>query len=127
MDVSASALLATTRILDIGLSPPAQGLRLQRAKSSVAIRATLSGIFAPDCCTQGNTEMVELLDLKTFVEVLDSSGFSRAARRLGMSKSMVSRRIARMEAELGTPLLNRTTRGISPTEAGLEFKMRSER
>ena len=44
-----------------------------------------------------------------------------------MSKSMVSRRISRMEEDLGTPLLSRTTRGISPTEAGLEFKARSER
>ena len=70
--------------------------------------------------------MVELLDLKSFVEVVESGGFGRAAHRLGMSKSMVSRRIARMEAELGTPLLNRTTRGISPTEAGLEFKIRSD-
>jgi DNA-binding transcriptional LysR family regulator len=71
--------------------------------------------------------MLELLDLKSFVEVVENSGFGRAARRLGMSKSMVSRRIARMEADLGTPLLNRTTRGVSPTEAGREFKIRSER
>src|SRR6185503_20538476 len=41
--------------------------------------------------------------------------------------SLVSRRIARMEADLGTPLLSRTTRGINPTEAGLELKARSER
>jgi len=71
--------------------------------------------------------MVELVDLRSFVEVVESKGFGRAARRLGMSKSMISRRIARMEADLGARLLSRTTRGISPTEAGLEFKARSER
>lgn len=71
--------------------------------------------------------MTELEDLKSFVEVVESGGFSRAATRLGVSKSIVSRRIARLEAELGTRLLSRTTRGLSPTEAGLEFKARSER
>jgi DNA-binding transcriptional LysR family regulator len=71
--------------------------------------------------------MTELEDLKSFVEVVESGGFSRAAVRLGVSKSIVSRRIARLEAELGTRLLNRTTRGLSATEAGLEFKARSER
>src|SRR5262245_1426204 len=76
---------------------------------------------------QEERRMSELDDLRSFVEVVDTGGFNRAARRLGVSKSIVSRRIARMEAELGTRLLSRTTRGISPTEAGLEFKLRSER
>lgn len=71
--------------------------------------------------------MVDLDDLKSFVEVVENGGFSRAARHLGVSKSIVSRRVARLEAELGTRLLSRTTRGISPTEAGLEFKARGER
>jgi DNA-binding transcriptional LysR family regulator len=70
---------------------------------------------------------MDLDDLRSFVEVVESGGFNRAGRRLGVSKSIVSRRIARLEAELGTRLLSRTTRGISPTEAGLEFKGRSER
>jgi DNA-binding transcriptional LysR family regulator len=59
--------------------------------------------------------MVELDDLRCFVEVVESGGFGRAARRLGVSKSIVSRRIARLEADLGARLLSRTTRGISPT------------
>jgi DNA-binding transcriptional LysR family regulator len=71
--------------------------------------------------------MAELDDLRCFVEVVESGGFGRAAKRLGISKSIVSRRIARLEANLGARLLSRTTRGISPTEAGLEFKVRSER
>jgi DNA-binding transcriptional LysR family regulator len=71
--------------------------------------------------------MIELEDLRSFAEVVESGGFSRAARRLGVSKSMISRRIARLEDELGSRLLSRTTRGLSPTEAGLELKARSER
>src|SRR5262245_47919833 len=76
---------------------------------------------------QEERRMSELDDLRSFVEVVDTGGFNRAARRLGVSKSIVSRRIARMEADLGTRLISRTTRGISATEAGLEFKQRSER
>lgn len=61
------------------------------------------------------------------MEVVDSGGLNRAAARLGVSKSIVSRRITRLEAELGTRLLTRTTRGIIPTEAGAEFKARCDR
>jgi DNA-binding transcriptional LysR family regulator len=71
--------------------------------------------------------MSELDDIRAFVEVAEAGGFGRAAKRLGVSKSIVSRRIARLEADLGARLLSRTTRGISPTEAGLEFKARGER
>ena len=70
--------------------------------------------------------MIEMDDLK-----LRGGGgkrrFQPRRQHLGLSKSIVSRRIARMEAELGTRLLARTTRGISPTEAGLDFKARSEK
>jgi DNA-binding transcriptional LysR family regulator len=75
----------------------------------------------------GTPTMLEIDDMRAFVEVVDSGGFSRAARRLGISKSIVSRRVSRLEEEVGTRLLNRTTRGIGPTEAGLDFKARSER
>lgn len=60
--------------------------------------------------------------LRTFVEVADSGGVSPAARRLGVSKSIVSRRLARLEAELGVQLLARTTRGAALTEAGATFR-----
>ncbi len=75
----------------------------------------------------GEHRMTDLEDLQSFIEVVESGGFNRAAKRLGISKSIVSRRIARLEQELGVRLLSRTTRGISPTEAGLEFKTRGER
>lgn len=71
--------------------------------------------------------MIEIEDMRCFVEVVENGGFNRAARRLGISKSVVSRRIARIEADLGTVLLTRTTRVVRPTEAGLEFKERSAR
>jgi DNA-binding transcriptional LysR family regulator len=71
--------------------------------------------------------MSELDDIRAFVEVLDKGGFARAARHLGISKSIVSRRIARLEDDLGTPLLHRTTRGITPTDAGIAFKLHGER
>jgi DNA-binding transcriptional LysR family regulator len=71
--------------------------------------------------------MPELDDIRAFVEVAETGGFSRAARRLGVSKSIVSRRLARLEADLGAQLLSRTTRGVSATEAGTEYKARAER
>ncbi len=70
--------------------------------------------------------MSELEELRSFVEVVRSGGFSQAARRLGISKSMVSRRVANLEASLGTRLLSRTTRGVSPTDAGHDFSARAE-
>ena len=61
-------------------------------------------------------------DLRTFVEVADAGGVSPAARRLGLAKSIVSRRLFRLEAELGVQLLARTTRGAVLTEAGEVFR-----
>ena len=71
--------------------------------------------------------MSDLESIRAFVEVVETGGFSRAAARLGVSKSILSRRVSGLEADLGARLLSRTTRGISPTEAGLEFKLRAER
>lgn len=60
--------------------------------------------------------------LRTFVEVADAGGVSPAARRLGVSKSIVSRQLARLEAALGVQLLARNTRGAALTEAGATFR-----
>jgi DNA-binding transcriptional LysR family regulator len=59
-----------------------------------------------------------LQDLAVFVAVAETEGFSAAARRLAVSKAMVSVAIARLEARLGVRLFQRTTRRISLTEAG---------
>src|SRR5882724_1100103 len=66
--------------------------------------------------------MLDLEDLQTFIEVADAGGVSPAARRLGISKSIASRRLFRLEAELGVQLLARTTRGAALTEAGVTFR-----
>lgn len=65
---------------------------------------------------------MEIDDLRTFVEVADAGGITPAARRLGISKSIVSRQLLRLEQDLGVQLLARTTRGASVTEAGVTFR-----
>ncbi|QIO99465.1 LysR family transcriptional regulator [Bradyrhizobium symbiodeficiens] len=65
---------------------------------------------------------MELEDLRTFVEVADAGGVSSAARRLGLAKSIISRRLFRLEDELGSQLLSRNTRGAVLTEAGVSFR-----
>jgi DNA-binding transcriptional LysR family regulator len=57
--------------------------------------------------------------LVIFARVIQQRSFTRAARDLDTSTSAVSKRIARLEARLGAALLTRTTRHVSPTEAGL--------
>ncbi len=59
-----------------------------------------------------------LSDLAVFVRVVDTRGFSAAARAMGLTKSAVSKRINRLEKQLGLRLLQRTTRAMSLTEAG---------
>ena len=67
----------------------------------------------------------DLID--TFVSVVDAGSFSAAAARLGVSKSLVSRKISTLEKELGTQLLFRTTRQINPTDAGHQLYLKSSR
>ena len=64
---------------------------------------------------------MELLDeMVVFARVVDSGGFTAAARALGLTNSAVSRSVARLEAQLGARLLNRTTRSVALTELGAE-------
>src|SRR6266851_9137850 len=65
---------------------------------------------------------MDIEDLQTFVAVADAGGVSPGARRLGVSKSIVSRRLFRLEEQLGVQLLARTTRGAALTEAGVTFR-----
>ena len=57
-------------------------------------------------------------DLTAFVAVADELSFTRAAAKLGMSPSALSHAMRTLETRLGTRLLARTTRSVSPTEAG---------
>lgn len=64
-------------------------------------------------------EQFEPNDLFIFARVAEAGSFSRAAERLGLPKSTVSRRISLLEEELGERLMLRTTRRLSLTEFGL--------
>jgi DNA-binding transcriptional LysR family regulator len=65
--------------------------------------------------------------MQTFLTVVDSGSFSNAARRLNVGQSAVSKTIAHLEGRLGVKLLVRSTRGLAPTEAGLNFYERARR
>lgn len=60
-------------------------------------------------------------DLRTFVAVVQSRSFASAARRLGVVKSAVSRRVQELEERLGAHLINRSTRTLSLTDTGRAF------
>lgn len=59
--------------------------------------------------------------MRCFIQVVDSKGFSAAAREMGRSKALVSKYISELEDELGARLLNRTTRQVSVTEVGAAY------
>ncbi|MCK0714029.1 LysR family transcriptional regulator [Chromohalobacter sarecensis] len=62
--------------------------------------------------------MTTLDALRVFVEVVRAGSFTAAARRLSISKSLASKRVAALEDELSVSLLNRSTRSLRLTEAG---------
>ena len=66
----------------------------------------------------------DLGDLTAFVAVARSSGFRDAARATGTSASSLSEAVRRLESRLGVRLLNRTTRSVAPTEAGVLLRDR---
>ena len=57
--------------------------------------------------------------VKSFLAVLDAGSLMGAARRLGAQQPTLSRHVAKLEAQLGTPLFERTGRGVTPTAAAL--------
>jgi DNA-binding transcriptional LysR family regulator len=65
-------------------------------------------------------------ELEAFVAVVDFKGFGNAGEKLGIVKSMVSRRVSELEQRLGVQLLQRTTRRQSLTDAGREFYQRAQ-
>jgi DNA-binding transcriptional LysR family regulator len=65
--------------------------------------------------------MLNLVGMGIFAHVAEAKGFSAAARKLGISKSVVSKEVAKLEKALGARLLNRTTRQLSLTEVGAAF------
>ncbi len=71
--------------------------------------------------------MDRLTEMEAFATVVDQGGFTDAARKMGISKSAVSKHVSSLEARLGARLLNRTTRRVSPTEIGLAYYDRALR
>ena len=71
--------------------------------------------------------MDRLAAMEAFVLVVDTGSFSAAARRLNVGQPAVSKLVAQLEERLGVKLLVRTTRGLTATEAGLNYYERARR
>lgn len=68
---------------------------------------------------------MNLLDgMRAFTRVVESGGFAAAARDLGLARSVVHKQVIKLEQALGTQLLRRSTRQVSPTETGQAFYLR---
>lgn len=67
---------------------------------------------------------IDLNDVAVFVRVAEGSGFTAAARALGVPKSTVSRSLVRLEGALGVRLVQRTSRSVALTDAGKAFYAR---
>ena len=70
---------------------------------------------------------MDLPSLQAFTAVADSGSFSEAGARLHLTQPAISKRIAALEAQLGTPLFDRIGRGIHLTEAGRHLLPRAQR
>jgi len=69
--------------------------------------------------------MDKFLTISAFTRVVEAGGFAAAAREMGLSRSVVSKYVIALEDELGVQLLRRSTRQVSPTEAGMAFHDRA--
>jgi DNA-binding transcriptional LysR family regulator len=68
---------------------------------------------------------VDLSDVIAFVRVVETGSIANAAARLGVAKSVVSRRVSRLEKVLGATLMTRTPRGTTLTDVGREYHARA--
>ena len=64
--------------------------------------------------------------METFISVIETGSFSGGARRMKVGQPAVSKTIAQLESKLGVRLFVRTTRGLTPTEAGQRFYERAK-
>lgn len=74
------------------------------------------------CCAKCNNQGMDRFQaLQAFVRVVETGSFARAADKLGVSTSAVSRQVAELESHLNVRLLQRTTRRLSLTDTGQQF------
>lgn len=66
-------------------------------------------------------DLADTNELLTFIRIVETQSFSRAASELGVPRITIGRRLKRLEARLGVRLLRRTTRKLALTDAGKEF------
>ena len=64
---------------------------------------------------------MDLRHLEYFVQIIEQGSLLKAARALGLAQPALSKRVASLEAELGTRLLHRTVQGVRPTDAGAQL------
>lgn len=76
---------------------------------------------------QEGRALLDPADLKAFVRVVETGSLSAAARSLDAPKSSTSRSVARLESEVGTVLVERSVRGLRPTDAGSLFVVHARR
>ena len=88
-----------------------------RAASRAAAKPVAAKVFPADTAAAGHFDDVSAL--LVFARVIQRRSFTQAARELDTSTSAVSKRIANLERRVGAQLLTRTTRAVTPTEAGL--------
>jgi DNA-binding transcriptional LysR family regulator len=72
-------------------------------------------------------DMDRHLAMETFIRVVDTGSFSAAANQMKVGQPAVSKAIAQLEEWLGVRLLLRSTRSLTPTEAGMNFYVRAKR
>ena len=70
--------------------------------------------------------MDRFMAMETFISVIETGSFSGGARRMKVGQPAVSKTIAQLEAKLAVRLFVRTTRGLTPTEAGQRFYERAK-
>lgn len=68
---------------------------------------------------------MDLIGMRTFCRTVEEGNLTAAAKALHITKSVASRRIQTLEDDLGVRLLARTTRGVTPTDAGAQFYERA--
>ena len=71
--------------------------------------------------------MDRLQQLRVFIKVVESGGFTNAAEKLGLSRALVSKAVIELEKGLGVRLLERTTRQVRANEAGLAYAEKAGR